>query len=437
MAVKDYNTDPDLNTSISGINIAEGCPPSGINNAIRQLMADVKTEQNAKDTAISTVKSSLESSIATTNSNLATTNSNVSALDAALDALDADVVHNTGNETIAGTKTFTGSVDFLSTGSNSGFSITNTAIPGDGSAPSTNRYEAMQFHDAGGNSLGAVAHQRYPSNGGRTYMSAVSRTGGSTAMLEVVLPASGVPYAAAPSTPAGSTGTQIVTADFLQKDLTMAGVKTFANYPYVTRSQAGWYAQVTDLERGPSTALSSHYQFFPLVVFDKNKKRLGGVFQNYYTNGDTSLALLSYKGDSTDNTNAGLYVYCKKDGNHYAVAPTPAANSNASHIATTEWVRGKGVLIESWHEGTEWYRKYSDGWIEQGGYDTSGKSGTVTFHTAFTATPNVVLTGYLSDYGKNDDGGHWLNAVPTKTSFSYQGNGDTGPVGTYWRACGY
>lgn len=59
MPVKDYNTDPDLNTQISGINIAEGCPPSGINNAIRQIMADMKAEQTtqaakdkAQDTAI-------------------------------------------------------------------------------------------------------------------------------------------------------------------------------------------------------------------------------------------------------------------------------------------------------------------------------------------------------------------------------------------------
>lgn len=42
MGVKDYSTNPDNNTTISGINIAEGCPPSGINNAIRQLMADMK-----------------------------------------------------------------------------------------------------------------------------------------------------------------------------------------------------------------------------------------------------------------------------------------------------------------------------------------------------------------------------------------------------------
>ena len=49
MAIKDYSTTPDLNTQISGINIAEGCAPSGINNAIRQLMADVKAEKEAKD----------------------------------------------------------------------------------------------------------------------------------------------------------------------------------------------------------------------------------------------------------------------------------------------------------------------------------------------------------------------------------------------------
>jgi hypothetical protein len=49
MAIKDYSTDPDLNVQISGINIAEGCPPSGINNAIRQLMADVKVEKDTRD----------------------------------------------------------------------------------------------------------------------------------------------------------------------------------------------------------------------------------------------------------------------------------------------------------------------------------------------------------------------------------------------------
>lgn len=42
MAVTDYSTTPASNTTISGINIAEACSPAGINNAIRQLMADVR-----------------------------------------------------------------------------------------------------------------------------------------------------------------------------------------------------------------------------------------------------------------------------------------------------------------------------------------------------------------------------------------------------------
>lgn len=40
-SVSDYNTTPGSNTAINGINIAEECNASGINDAIRQLMADI------------------------------------------------------------------------------------------------------------------------------------------------------------------------------------------------------------------------------------------------------------------------------------------------------------------------------------------------------------------------------------------------------------
>lgn len=52
MGVKDYDLNPDNNTQINGINIAEGCPPSGINNAVRQLMADVKEDSDAQSEAL-------------------------------------------------------------------------------------------------------------------------------------------------------------------------------------------------------------------------------------------------------------------------------------------------------------------------------------------------------------------------------------------------
>lgn len=47
MAVTDYSVTPGNNTSISGTNVAENCSPAGINDAIRQMMADIRTFYNS------------------------------------------------------------------------------------------------------------------------------------------------------------------------------------------------------------------------------------------------------------------------------------------------------------------------------------------------------------------------------------------------------
>jgi hypothetical protein len=43
--ISEYSSTPASNTDIDGINIAEGCAPSGINNAIRELMSQLKDFQ--------------------------------------------------------------------------------------------------------------------------------------------------------------------------------------------------------------------------------------------------------------------------------------------------------------------------------------------------------------------------------------------------------
>ncbi len=63
MSVYDYHSDPDLNLSIAGINVAEGCPPSGINDALRQLMADVRAHADSVDTALSAHAASAQAAI--------------------------------------------------------------------------------------------------------------------------------------------------------------------------------------------------------------------------------------------------------------------------------------------------------------------------------------------------------------------------------------
>ena len=47
--ISEYSATASNNTDIGGINIAEGCAPSGINNAIRELMAQLKDQQTGAD----------------------------------------------------------------------------------------------------------------------------------------------------------------------------------------------------------------------------------------------------------------------------------------------------------------------------------------------------------------------------------------------------
>ena len=53
-------------------------------------------------------------------------------------------------------------------------------------------------------------------------------------------------------------------------------------------------------------------------------------------------------------------------------------------------------IVETWHSDTEWYRVWSDGWIEQGGRKatSSNSSHAVTFYKQFSDTNySVLVTG--------------------------------------------
>ena len=57
--ISEYSSTAANNTDIGGINIAEGCAPSGINNAIRELMAQLKDQQTGTDSDNFTVGGNL------------------------------------------------------------------------------------------------------------------------------------------------------------------------------------------------------------------------------------------------------------------------------------------------------------------------------------------------------------------------------------------
>jgi hypothetical protein len=53
--ISEFSATAANNTDIGGINISEGCAPSGINNAIRELMAQLKDQQSGTDSDSFTV----------------------------------------------------------------------------------------------------------------------------------------------------------------------------------------------------------------------------------------------------------------------------------------------------------------------------------------------------------------------------------------------
>lgn len=87
-------------------------------------------------------------------------------------------------------------------------------------------------------------------------------------------------------------------------------------------------------------------------------------------------------------------------------------------------------------DGTSWYRKWSDGWIEQGGVSESASSGTldVTFNTPFTTKPNLLISPHD---GSSEYSPRWatFGKTITKTGFQWYSTGAGIPID--WYACGY
>lgn len=89
-------------------------------------------------------------------------------------------------------------------------------------------------------------------------------------------------------------------------------------------------------------------------------------------------------------------------------------------------------LVGSWRSGANWWRKWSDGFIEQGG--RQGSNPTVNLHHHFTSTEyNVQLTF------ANKESTQAIDASGAKTTsyFTWHRYSGIGGYEAYWYACGF
>ena len=81
----------------------------------------------------------------------------------------------------------------------------------------------------------------------------------------------------------------------------------------------------------------------------------------------------------------------------------------------------RGYVVDSYRNGTEWYRIYSDGWIEQGGVVANtgaNRVATISLLKPYADTNYIVTTGQGNSAGAVSVGD--VGQIGTKTTTSFQ-----------------
>ena len=106
-------------------------------------------------------------------------------------------------------------------------------------------------------------------------------------------------------------------------------------------------------------------------------------------------------------------------------------------------LENRKYIIETWNEGTEWYRVWSDGWIEQGGqsYNAVDSEITIQLHKPYTNSDYFITqtTGFNGAWSQPVTGWYIPATIVSVTNSSfvihfYSGNGLNI---RRWYTCGY
>lgn len=107
---------------------------------------------------------------------------------------------------------------------------------------------------------------------------------------------------------------------------------------------------------------------------------------------------------------------------------------NAVQADIAQIPQQSAYVTQTWRSGTQWYRRWSNGWIEQGGH---GSGNTCTFPIVFSNTDYTFVVQHSSGYNSHPD---WVACYENRT----KRNTSTTRITTYenssgwdWYACGY
>ena len=184
-------------------------------------------------------------------------------------------------------------------------------------------------------------------------------------------------------------------------------------------------------------------------------RQLGLYRNSTYTKGDGYTSFLQgYRGSDgwtttelyarrfLESDSQGIINYIKvaitPDGITSAYTKTPPAYSVGEEIVTAGWFRQSGctarTVIETYINGANWYRVWSDGWKEQGGEAGASNRITVTFPKAFSNTKYTVVATSIGTGGEI-----YAQCIQhtSATQMTIYNLGGSATLAKSWYACGY
>ena len=115
-------------------------------------------------------------------------------------------------------------------------------------------------------------------------------------------------------------------------------------------------------------------------------------------------------------------------------ANTAKAAADAAQSAVDGVAKPNAYVTATWRSGSSWYRKWSNGFIEQGGTTTtSGASTTISLHTPFTSTSYTVAIGEVNA----DNYLEGSSVISARATANFTIKRPTSGISISWYAAGY
>lgn len=338
-------------------------------------------------------------------------------------AVDAKVVHNTGDESISGFKTFK---DFVvlrgDTVPKMVMAVSDTLEKG--VAPAATQGTALVLHDKTVNvenpsdaSALAICNLVYRPDQTAAYLGVYAPEKGSTKAMSVgiVYPDDGQPFGYAPTPADDVTANEIITAEWVKKNISVGKVyvagdglsltdDTFAVDDTVVRLAGEQIITGNKIYRSSGTKVQHRLQLAgitkgtnpaaqyigEMVVFDntgitEHISAVGAFGLEVQTNGDVVAYMNAYRWITNAQAKMGMSVVYPKTDIPYAIAPTPKADAASNEIVTAEWVKANAQFADLPLYFT---------------IDTTGATQPV-IHTVF---PSYVTTAQMTTWQANGSG---------------------------------